>query len=418
MKPLRCLFLLFPLFLTIGCASSKYIQSELQKTEKQRQDHIGFLLYDPKTQKKLVAWQDDRYFNPASNTKIYTLYASLKALKDSLPGLQYQLLRDTLYIRGTGDPSLFHPDLPASAVAAFLATTPYPIVYAGNHFTDRRNGPGWAWDDYNDYYQTEKSALPVYGNIVRFSRDSANGLRASPAFWQSALQPGAHPGIYREIHRNIFHYPENNPPARDIPVIVSDSLTLRLLGYALGKTIGYTPNRLTGPVVTQYSLPADTVYRRMMYKSDNMLAEHLLYLYASVNGLELNSRAAIAHALAHHFQGMPDTLVWKDGSGLSRYNLFTPRTTVAVLERLLETVPEKRLLSYFPTVGSTVFKERKPRIYAKSGSFSNNYTLSGYLYTRKGRLLVFSYMNNHFIRPMSEIRQDTEKLLLKIYEKY
>ena len=60
----------------------------------------------------------------------------------------------------------------------------------------------------------------------------------------------------------------------------------------------------------------------MMQVSDNMLAEQLMLVYASKNGLPLNSQKAIDHAVSTHMSDLPDAPIWRDGSGLSRYNLF------------------------------------------------------------------------------------------------
>ena len=64
-------------------------------------------------------------------------------------------------------------------------------------------------------------------------------------------------------------------------------------------------------------------------------------------------------------------------------------------------IPLQNLLDYFPVGGETGtlkswYANDKPFVYAKSGTLSNNYSLSGYLVTKKGKILIFSYMNNHY----------------------
>ena len=81
------------------------------------------------------------------------------------------------------------------------------------------------------------------------------------------------------------------------------------------------------------------------------------------------------------------------------------------------------LFSYFPVGGKSGtlkkwYGNEKPYVFAKSGSLSNNYNLSGYLVTKKGTVLIFSYMNNHFKESSSEIKKVMEKTLFEIYNKY
>lgn len=41
--------------------------------------------------------------------------------------------------------------------------------------------------------------------------------------------------------------------------------------------------------------------------------------------------------------------------------------------------------------------EGEPFLFAKSGTHRHTFNLSGLLITRKGNLLLFSWMNNHFL---------------------
>src|SRR5690606_38712938 len=113
----------------------------------------------------------------------------------------------------------------------------------------------------------------------------------------------------------------------------------------------------------------------------------------------------------------------RDGSGLSRYNLFTPRTMVALLEKIYEKVPQDRLFNILPTGGTSgtlrnMFKGQEAFVHAKTGSLTNVYCLSGYLITKKGKLLYFSFMNNSFVRPTSEVRTEVARVLTGLHEKY
>ena len=410
-----------------GCSVSHYIHKEVKTSPVLSQHHVGISVYDPGKKKTLAAYQDDHYFTPASNTKLFSFYAGLTALGDSLPGLEYQLRDSVLVFRGTGDPSLLHPDLPPSAVVDFLKNRKEKLLFSTARTANPTYGPGWSWDDYNDYYQAERSPLPVYGNIARFTSPSGLYVRVQPEFWQDSLDLDTTVvGLARDRFRNHFSRSLNALPSgleQDIPVRTSHELTSQLLSYALKKQVGVTEEEFSGPWKTTHSIPSDSLYKRMMLVSDNMMAEQTMLLYAAAHDLPLNTTQAIEHAQLNILADLPDRPVWRDGSGLSRYNLFTPRTMVALLDKIYEKVPQDRLFNILPAGGRSgtlrnMFKGQEAFVHAKTGSLANVYCLSGYLITKKGRLLYFSFMNNSFVRPTSEIRTEVARVLTGLYEKY
>jgi D-alanyl-D-alanine carboxypeptidase/D-alanyl-D-alanine-endopeptidase (penicillin-binding protein 4) len=161
----------------------------------------------------------------------------------------------------------------------------------------------------------------------------------------------------------------------------------------------------------------------MMQPSDNFIAEQLLMHCAAVLSDTINPEIAIRYMQQNHLNDLPDPLVWVDGSGLSRFNLFTPRSIVKVWEKLYQTIPRERLLPLLAIGGKTgtiknYYKNEPPYIYGKTGTLSNNHTLSGYLITKKGRTLIFSFMSNNFTVPVKEVRDYMEGILKDIYTHY
>ena len=130
--------------------------------------HVGICIYEPATGKYWFDYQGDKYFVPASNTKIPTCYAAMKYLDDSLPGIVVTRESDKLLIRGTGDPTFLHSDFKNQPVLDFLQKENKEVVITNPEFKSRSLGSGWAWNDYNEYYMAERSALPLYGNIGRW----------------------------------------------------------------------------------------------------------------------------------------------------------------------------------------------------------------------------------------------------------
>jgi D-alanyl-D-alanine carboxypeptidase/D-alanyl-D-alanine-endopeptidase (penicillin-binding protein 4) len=113
---------------------------------------------------------------------------------------------------------------------------------------------------------------------------------------------------------------------------------------------------------------------------------------------------------------------WVDGSGLSRYDLFTPKDLVWILQKLQLQFGIERLKVILSGANEGtlegLYKGYEGRIYAKTGTLSNNLALSGYLYTRKNRQLIFSVMVNNHQAVNSVIRRGIEKFLTTIIDKY
>ncbi|MGZ3776244.1 MAG: D-alanyl-D-alanine carboxypeptidase [Mucilaginibacter sp.] len=175
-----------------------------------------------------------------------------------------------------------------------------------------------------------------------------------------------------------------------------------------------------------YDENADTVYRHMLQPSDNFIAEQLLLVCSSVKFKVLNSDSVINYSKAHYLDDLPDQPQWADGSGLSRFNLFTPRSIVALLCKISDEMKNDSLLhSLLPAGGVTgtirsAYKtdNGQPFVWAKTGSLMNNHNESGYLITRKGKHLAFSFMNNNFTRPSREIRDEMVRIITYIHDNY
>ncbi len=143
--------------------------------------HVGVYVYDDSSKKVIADYQSDKYFVPASNTKLFTLYAGMKYLGDSLVGIQYIQTDSEMIVLPSGDPSLLHPDFLSQPVVDFLKKTHKKISILPLGWHETALGPGWSWDDYNDDYSVERSQFPVYGNFIRWKQEKSAG-RSNAAF--------------------------------------------------------------------------------------------------------------------------------------------------------------------------------------------------------------------------------------------
>jgi D-alanyl-D-alanine carboxypeptidase/D-alanyl-D-alanine-endopeptidase (penicillin-binding protein 4) len=302
------------------------------------------MLYDPIEKKTVYQYNSGKYFTPASNTKIFTLYACLKIIGDSIPGLKYEVINDTLFFWGTGDPSfLYHNTFDNGKVFSFLKNSNKPLCYSTSNFQTTNFGAGWAWDDYNDYYSAERSPLPIYGNVFSVASYGVD-ISIQPRYFTkhvSVEKPELKPKLKRNVNNNDFKfYPSHSSSLEaDIPFKVDPMLTSELLRDTLKKDIQHVEKPLLRTATTLFSVPADSLYRVMMQESDNFIAEQLLLMCAGVLSDTLQPEIAISHVEKNFLNDLPDKPVWVDGSGLSRYNLFTPRSIVRLWEKIYELVP-------------------------------------------------------------------------------
>lgn len=393
----------------------------------------GFVLYDPMEKKYLYELNADKYFTPASNTKLFTFYAGLKMLEDSIPSLKYVEKGDSLIFYGTGDPSFLHPDFSDQSAFDFLSSNSKSLFYAPGNFSDEAFGPGWAWDDFSYYFQSERTALPIYGNMVSFSQDSSSGAHlVNPPFFENFVDidttaGNAYSGL-RHLDFNIFRYqPDTTRSAYKsrIPFRTSDELAVRLLEDTLKRPIGFAALNDSIPAATLYGGTTKELYTLMLKRSDNFLAEQILYLCASMLGDTLNSNAFRNYFIRTHLSDLAPAPIWRDGSGLSRYNLFSPRSLVQLLEKIMKEVPRDELFTYFPAGGQDgTLKnwygsgEDDPYVFAKTGTLSNNHSLSGYIKTNTNKVLIFSFMNNNYGSSSRPVRKEMEETLRVIKERY
>jgi len=433
MKNLACFCILSSMVLS-SCSLFKkgQISKQLAFSESLYQNHIGFVLYDPVTKEQLFEHNSKQYFTPASNTKILTFYAGLMLLGEQTPALQYSERGDSLIFWGTGDPAFLNPNLTTdSVVYDFLSTSTRSLYFSPDNYKDEHFGPGWAWDDYLYSFSAEKSPLPIYGNTVSVEKEEGSKMLSIdiPYFKRYFYlndTVGHRSPIIRNLDNNDIDYTPRKSSesfSKRWPFKYSNLLLSNLLSDTLHRKVQLVTYEKPSNAKTIYSVPTDTLYQKMMQDSDNFIAEQLMLVYSSQLGDTLNTQMVIDHMKDQYLYDLPDEVVWRDGSGLSRYNLITPRSIVRLWEKIYSEVQRERLFQLIAVGGKSgtlknYYQADVPYIYGKTGTLSNNHNLSGFILTKSGRTLIFSYMNNNHIVKASEVKKGMEQLLLSIREKY
>ena len=442
------LFLGFLFLSVIACSPSAFIQKEVKKdllhSTELEDAHIGIAIYDATSNRSIYRYQANKYFVPASNTKLFSLYAALKYLGDSLTGIYYVEDDTAVYLIPAGDPTLLHKDFLNQPVVTFLQSTKKKVYITDSVWKDNALGFGWSWDDYNSDYMAERSALPVYGNVIKWveERDTAQtnttdefnnavAVYSIPEVdWKVRFNPENNStGFYvrRSRDKNEFLISEGKElrKEQDVPFMANGlASAIELLEDTIGKEI-HILNRFpqqAGNAKWIRTQPLDSLLSPMMHRSDNFFAEQTLMM-ASMRLLKYMSGGKLIDSLLQtDLKGLPQKPRWVDGSGLSRYNLFTPDDFVWILNKMKDEFGVDRLKEILPTGGtgtlSNYFQTETGFIFAKTGTLSNHVALSGLLITKKNKLLIFSLLVNNHNASASAIRRQTEAFLRAVREHY
>ena len=407
-----------------------------------------------------------RLMMPASNMKIFTTAAAAEILGwdyrftttlETAAPVEGGVLKGDLFIRSDGDPTINSRDGRAPALlaewAAALRTAGIEeidgrIIGDDQRFDDEGIGPGWAWDYLQYGYAAPVGALEFNENqatltvqpgieaggaaIVTLSPGA--GLRLASHVTTVAAGGESDIAYRRRIDEPILEVSGTIPLAsapitRAVAVVnptlffaesVKQSLLdrgIRVSGNAVDfddvapELIGASAERR---VLTRTdSPPLREIATVLMKVSQNLYAETLAKaIGASRGGLGTYEGGLQAIRAQLSSWGVPgDAYVIADGSGLSRYNYVSAGAIVDVLEHMYRDSKHKEaFVATLPIAGkdgSLSTRMRRTRAegnaVAKTGSISNVRSLSGYVRTRDGEVLVFSILANDFAIPAATV---------------
>ncbi len=392
--------------------------------------HLGVAVFDPSTNKFLYTYQAEKYYTPASNTKLFSLYAGLKYLGDSLVAARYKIEDDVLILQSTGDPTFLHPDFKNQPLLKFLQQDKFQKISINTAFASRPLGSGWAWSDYTEPYMAERDPFPIYGNVLTVIAEG-DSLQTIPPILKPVVigTPTKHQPW--DITRNLgghFYTIENGKgtSAKEKTITMAmerGTFAARYLADTLHKEVTSEVTPLSkGESIAIHSQPVDSFYKIMMHRSDNFFAEQTLQMVSFEKLGLMSDNKIIDTLLKTDLKELPQKPKWVDGSGLSRYNLFSPKDFVWLLNKSQNEFGLQRMKVILPGADEGTlagrFKGYDQHIYAKTGTLSNNVALSGYLKTRHNKTLLFSVLVNNHQAAATAIRGQIERFLTSIIDKY
>jgi len=154
-------------------------------------------------------------------------------------------------------------------------------------------------------------------------------------------------------------------------------LVADLLSQEIGSKVTLIPNKNTYEFKEFKSVKYDSLYKKMLEESDNFIAEQLMLQVGNKIDSSYSVKKAITYSLENYLQNIPQKPRWVDGSGLSRYNLFTPESYVFLLKKMYREIPIEKLLNYFPVGG-------------KSGTLENYYKNENHIFLQNRVLYLIT----------------------------
>jgi serine-type D-Ala-D-Ala carboxypeptidase/endopeptidase (penicillin-binding protein 4) len=436
----------YPLLILTSCSVQKQIDRSAKKNIINDSlflaAHTGISIYDPAANKYLYNYQGDKYFVPASNTKIPTCYAAMKYLGDSLVAGRFSIVEDSvLELYPSGDPTFLNSEFKFQPL--FEELKMHENIRLGlTAWKFERWGSGWAWNDYDATYMVDRSVLPIYGNLMTFyiSGDTLKSLPKAPSIYYTYNPELDYNSEYRTFKSNKFkieRFLDDNKfyiKSADKPfekTVIPFRTDIRFLSQILEDTLKIENISTFGSAediednirkVTIHSQPTDSLLKPMMHRSDNFFAEQALLMVSNERLGIMNDEKIIDTILKTDFKNLPQKPRWVDGSGLSRYNLFTPQSLIAILNKMKNEFGMERIKVILPTGGEgtigNYYKADSGYIYAKTGTLSGVLALSGFLYTKKNKLLIFSVLVNNHRADAGNIRRAVERFLEGVRDKY
>jgi D-alanyl-D-alanine carboxypeptidase/D-alanyl-D-alanine-endopeptidase (penicillin-binding protein 4) len=375
-----------------------------------------------------------------------------------------------LAVVGRGDPALSdHMQKDAMAPLRAIADTLYArgirritgrVVAGGNAFPDAVLGFGWSWDDLEAGYSA-----------------AVDELLFNEGFSTVVVRPGDRVGApARAETRPAKSFPSLRILARTAPRgagdttagarrasirIVKDTVTGEIVvmgAIALGDSstqvvthrdpaaayvaavreavigrgivvedVGEPSPDVEGfrgdTLAALQSPPLREILPALMKPSQNQIAEMLL----KTLGLERGRAGSavegrrIVEAQLTAWGAVEGGYVVRDGSGLSRYDYVSPETIVKLLDAMRVSPLFADFYASLPIAGVDGTVRSRMRgtaaennVRAKTGSVAQARSLSGYVRSADGQLLVFSTMANNWTVPARDVERAADSIVVRL----
>ena len=392
----------------------------------------------------------NQLYSPASSLKVFTAASALSYLgpnftfKTRVLATPHSIssqgvLNSDVYFYFDGDPTLTRSDL--NELVSVLKKIGINTINGNVYLDDSalgpiEFGPGWMWDERNFCYAAPVSAINIDHNCfpITVSAAKTNGtpikIIQQPGysflnFVNNAITSDiAHPDYPLTLHgteKNTYvfsGYMKSGTGPWELSVAVRDLRTyaaavitqvLRQNNIKLNGTITFTKIPATkqlAVIASHDSAPLSKLVKIMLKKSDNLIADaiykRLGFAYTGNPGTWINGAKAISNVIGKNAGINFGKIKIVDGCGLSRHNLLSPQSLVALMNYVYHNnAIRDTFIAALPIAGYDGHLQGrmatiKKQVRAKTGTMKSVTALTGYIYTNKKQILSFAIMINDF----------------------
>ncbi|WP_041740668.1 D-alanyl-D-alanine carboxypeptidase/D-alanyl-D-alanine-endopeptidase [Calothrix sp. PCC 6303] len=416
----------------------------------------GILVQNLASGQTLYSRDAQKYFTPASNTKLLTTAAVLQQLGANFRFRTsiYQQGNGVFRVVGRGDPSIKDAqlrELGRQLKAKGIINIKKLIADDSYVFGDVVI-PSWQWEDLQSNYGAPFGSFIVNENVfnIRLVPQSVGKpLQISwvepneAGIWKilnlsttAANNQATDLGVSRDLSGNILKVQGKlaanaNPFRLTLPVVDPNYFFLRRLrtalaaeGVSLGTTAVETGGTTQQEVAAIQSPPLSQLVAETNINSNNLYAESLLNALAvkqtrkpqqTTSGLGLEVLKTTLTQMGVNQAGY----FIVDGSGLSRKNLISPEALVQTLRGMAKSPNIGVYRASLPIAGKTGTLKFRFRgttaegiVLAKTGTVGGVVSLSGYVNAANYEQLAFSIIVNQTEQPATVLRQAIDDMVV------
>jgi D-alanyl-D-alanine carboxypeptidase/D-alanyl-D-alanine-endopeptidase (penicillin-binding protein 4) len=314
----------------------------------------------------------DKYFIPASNTKLFTAYLALETLGDNyLFKSEYSLKNNKLMIKTMGNPLITENDI--ILLISKLKEEIKEIIVDNKFLYPTPRPHGWCIDDIGSSYAPPVSEINYEMNRINVKKDK---MFPENTYFEIKKYNGPSHVKGKKIFLNKkdkeLSFSTNYPFKFFINSIIAHMRNKELL--TKDPKIKILRLKKLDNTFAEHNI--SELLKIMNKNSENMLAEMLLLYSGMYKGQVGLSKSLIYSHKLFKSKNINEVSLY-DGSGLSHYNLVSPRSVT----RLLKIAHENKIFKNSLSIGSvdgTLKNRLNPRIIGKTGTLRNVQNLSGY----------------------------------------